>query len=125
GAGVQVAERAGHLLGPPGRVRQVPSEARIVQPITEPGRGSRTMPHDGASGITNHQVVSHEEWLAARTAFLAREKEFTRLRDQLGAERGRSPWEAVTKAYVVEAPHAKRTVAELSEGRSQGGAHQR
>ena len=77
------------------------------------------MTHDGASGLTHHPVVSHEEWLAARTAFLAREKEFTRLRDQLSEERRRLPWEAVTKAYVFEGPNGKRTLAELFEGRSQ------
>src|SRR5438094_9539968 len=77
------------------------------------------MTHDGASGLTHHPVVSHEEWLAARTAFLAREKEFTRLRDQLSEERRRLPWEAVTKAYVFEGPSGKRTLAELFEGRSQ------
>src|SRR5436190_2203068 len=72
------------------------------------------MTHDGASGLTHHPVVSHEEWLAARTAFLAREKEFTRLRDQLSEERRRLPWEAVTKAYVFEGPSGKRTLAECS-----------
>src|SRR5438093_687641 len=77
------------------------------------------MTHDGASVLTNHPVVSHEEWLAARTAFLAREKEFTRLRDQVSEERRRLPWEAVTKAYVFEGPSGKRTLAELFEGRSQ------
>ena len=77
------------------------------------------MTQNGASGLTHHPVVSHEEWLAARTAFLAREKEFTRLRDQLSEERRRLPWEAVTKAYVFEGPSGKRTLGELFEGRSQ------
>ena len=36
-----------------------------------------------SSGIKDHRVVSHEEWLSALTAFLAKEKEFTRLRDEL------------------------------------------
>ena len=39
----------------------------------------RSMKNDGGSVIKNHAVVSHQEWLAARTAFLAKEKEFTRL----------------------------------------------
>src|SRR6266704_2163382 len=69
-------------------------------------RRRRTMTHDGASGLTHHPVVSHEEWLAARTTFLAREKEFTRLRDELSEERRRLPWEAVTKPYVFRAPQA-------------------
>src|SRR5881628_1818807 len=77
------------------------------------------MAHDGASGLTGHPVVSHEKWLAARTAFLVREKEFTRLRDQVSEERRQLPWEAVTKNYVFDGPTGKRTLAELFEGRSQ------
>ncbi len=45
------------------------------------------MTNDGSSGIENHAVVSREEWLSARTAFLAEEKEFTRLRDELNRRR--------------------------------------
>ena len=41
--------------------------------------------------MAEHQVVSHEQWLEARKALLAREKEFTRLRDQLSAERRALP----------------------------------
>jgi predicted dithiol-disulfide oxidoreductase (DUF899 family) len=77
------------------------------------------MAHDDASGLTHHRVVSHDDWLAARTAFLAREKEFTRLRDQVSEERRRLPWEAVTKTYVFEGPGGKQSLAELFEGRSQ------
>jgi len=77
------------------------------------------MTRNGASGLTQHPVVSHQEWLAARTAFLAREKEFTRLRDQLSEERRGLPWEAVTKAYGFEGPSGKRTLSELFEGRRQ------
>jgi predicted dithiol-disulfide oxidoreductase (DUF899 family) len=46
-------------------------------------------------------VVSHEEWLAARTAFLAKEKEFTRLRDELNRQRREFPWEIIDKEYVL------------------------
>ncbi len=41
------------------------------------------MKNDSGSVIKNHAVVAHQEWLAARMAFLAKEKEFTRLQDQL------------------------------------------
>jgi predicted dithiol-disulfide oxidoreductase (DUF899 family) len=67
----------------------------------------------------NHRVVSHEEWLAARTAFLAKEKEFTRRRDELTLERQGLPWEAVTKDYTFEGAGGKQTLAELFDGRSQ------
>ena len=69
--------------------------------------------------VKNHAVVSHEEWLAARTAFLEKEKEFTRLQDQLNHERRELPWEAVRKGYVFEGPHGKQNLAELFDGRSQ------
>ena len=69
--------------------------------------------------LKGHRVVSHKEWLAARTAFLAKEKEFTRLRDELSEQRRGLPWEAVTKAYVFDGPNGKQTLLELFDGRSQ------
>ena len=72
-----------------------------------------------SSEIKNHPVVSHEEWLTARTAFLAKEKEFTRLRDELSRQRRDLPWEAVGKEYVFEGPEGKQTLPDLFDGRSQ------
>jgi len=69
--------------------------------------------------LTDHPVLSHEEWIAARTAFLSKEKEFTRLRDELSQQRRELPWEAVTKSYVFEGPDGKATLADLFEDRSQ------
>jgi len=66
-----------------------------------------------------HRVVSREEWLAERTAFLAKEKEFTRLRDELNRQRRELPWEAVTKTYSFEGPDGKQTLPELFNGRTQ------
>ena len=71
------------------------------------------------TGMEDHPVVSHEEWLAARTAFLAKEKEFTRLRDELNRQRRELPWEIVDKEYVFEGADGKRTLPELFDGRSQ------
>jgi len=71
------------------------------------------------TGIQDHPVVSHEEWLAARTAFLAKEKEFTQLRDELNRQRRDLPWEIVDKNYVFEGPEGKQTLPELFYGRSQ------
>jgi predicted dithiol-disulfide oxidoreductase (DUF899 family) len=67
----------------------------------------------------HHEVVAHEEWLAARTALLSREKEFTRLRDDLSRQRRELPWEAVGKEYAFETPAGTRSLAELFDGRSQ------
>jgi predicted dithiol-disulfide oxidoreductase (DUF899 family) len=70
--------------------------------------------------LTEHNdVVSHDEWIAARKELLAKEKEFTRLRDELGRERRALPWEAVEKEYVFEGPNGSRTLAEVFDGRSQ------
>jgi predicted dithiol-disulfide oxidoreductase (DUF899 family) len=66
-----------------------------------------------------HRVVSRDEWIAARKAHLAREKELTRLRDQVNAERRTLPWVKVAKDYAFETPEGKKTLAELFEGRSQ------
>lgn len=64
-------------------------------------------------------VVSRDEWLAARTELLAREKEFTRLRDALSADRRRLPMVEITKDYVFEGPEGKVGLADLFHGRRQ------
>jgi predicted dithiol-disulfide oxidoreductase (DUF899 family) len=66
-----------------------------------------------------HETVSQEEWLVARKALLAREKESTRLRDQLATERCALPWVKVEKEYAFDTPEGKRTLADLFDGRSQ------
>lgn len=67
----------------------------------------------------SNAVVSHEEWLAARTAFLEKEKEFTRLRDELSEQRRALPWEKVAKTYVFDDVSGQRSLADLFDGRSQ------
>ncbi len=64
-------------------------------------------------------IVSREEWLAARKKFLIREKEFTRERDRLSAERRALAWVKVTKRYVFDGPGGKETLADLFDGCSQ------
>jgi len=66
-----------------------------------------------------HQIVSRQEWIAARKALLAEEKEFTRARDRLNAQRRALPWVKVDKAYVFDGPRGKATLADLFAGRSQ------
>ena len=65
------------------------------------------------------QIVSRSEWLAARKRLLAQEKEMTRLRDRLSAERRKLPWVKVEKSYVFDGPDGKETLADLFAGRSQ------
>ena len=67
----------------------------------------------------DHQVVSRDEWLVARKEHLAREKEFTRLRDRLSQERRDLPWVRVDRAYTFEGPGGGQGLADLFEGRSQ------
>ena len=69
--------------------------------------------------ITNHRIVSHEQWITERKALLAKEKEFNRLRDQLSAQRRDLPGERVTKQYVFSTPHGAETLEQLFDGRSQ------
>ena len=69
--------------------------------------------------MSDHRVVSHEEWLAARTAFLDKEKEFTRLRDELSRQRRALPREAVDKPYVFDGPDGRQTLADVFGPHSQ------
>jgi predicted dithiol-disulfide oxidoreductase (DUF899 family) len=69
--------------------------------------------------MQQHQVVSQDEWLAARRQLLIKEKELTRLRDQLNAERQALPWVKIEKPYIFDGPHGKETLADLFDGRSQ------
>ena len=66
-----------------------------------------------------HKIVSREEWISAQKAHLVHEKEFTRARDRLSAERRALPWVKVDKTYVFDGPDGKQTLADLFAGRSQ------
>lgn len=66
-----------------------------------------------------HRIVTEREWIEARRALLAKEKEFTKLRDQLSAEQREMPWVKVEKEYVFDGPSGKLALAELFQGRSQ------
>jgi len=67
----------------------------------------------------DHTIVSADEWLKARMDLLAKEKEFTRLRDELSRRRRGLPWEQVDKQYVFDGPQGKETLADLFDNRSQ------
>jgi predicted dithiol-disulfide oxidoreductase (DUF899 family) len=69
--------------------------------------------------MTAHKVVSREQGLAARKAHLAREKEFTRQRDRLSAERRELPWVKVEKDYVFDSADGSQTLANLFGQHSQ------
>lgn len=65
------------------------------------------------------QIVSREEWLVAREALLRKEKEATRARDKLNAERRRLPMVKIEKEYLFEGQDGKASLFDLFEGRSQ------
>lgn len=67
----------------------------------------------------DHLIVSPEEWLSARKELLKKEKQFTRLRDQLSAEVRGLPWVEVEKPYVFDGPDGKVSLSDLFDGRSQ------
>ena len=69
--------------------------------------------------MEEHRIVSRDEWLATRKALLAKEKEHTRARDALSAERRALPWVKVEKEYVFDGPNGRETLGELFAGRSQ------
>src|SRR6476646_5860024 len=62
-------------------------------------------------------IVSLQEWEAARQKLLVKEKELTRARDAMAAERRRMPWLAVEKKYEFEGPQGKVSLLDLFEGR--------
>jgi predicted dithiol-disulfide oxidoreductase (DUF899 family) len=66
-----------------------------------------------------HKIVSQDQWLTARKALLAKEKEFTHARDALSAERRTLPWVKIDKNYVFNGPAGKETLADLFGGRTQ------
>lgn len=69
--------------------------------------------------LASHEVVSREEWLEARKAHLQREKELTRLRDAIAAERRALPWVRVEKEYVFDTADGRESLSQLFAGRSQ------
>lgn len=69
--------------------------------------------------MIDHKVVSRDEWLSERKAHLEKEKAFTRLRDELSAQRRALPWVKVEKNYVFEGPNGHESLSDLFDGRSQ------
>ena len=69
--------------------------------------------------MQEHTIVSREEWIEARKAHLAKEKEFTQLRDRLSAERRELPWVKIDKAYAFDGPDGQESLSDLFDGRSQ------
>src|ERR1700719_2156546 len=69
--------------------------------------------------IEHPKVVSQAEWITARKELLKKEKELTRQKDAVSAERRQLPWVRVEKEYTFDGPTGKKTLADLFDGRSQ------
>lgn len=69
--------------------------------------------------MEQHRLVSQDEWVEARKALLAKEKQFTKLRDDLSAERRDLPWVEVDRNYVFDGPDGPQSLADLFDGRDQ------
>ena len=69
--------------------------------------------------MTAHRKGTREEWQEAREALLAREKELTRVNDELARERRELPWVPIESDYSFETDEGTKTLAELFDGRSQ------
>jgi predicted dithiol-disulfide oxidoreductase (DUF899 family) len=69
--------------------------------------------------IENPKIVSRDEWLAARKKLLAKERQLTRERDAIAAERRQLPWVKVEKNYAFDSPAGKKTLADLFDSKSQ------
>jgi len=69
--------------------------------------------------VIDHEIARREEWLAAREKLLEREKEHTRLGDELARERRELPWVRVEKDYLFDTDEGTRTLRELFDGRTQ------
>ena len=69
--------------------------------------------------MAEHKTASREEWEAARAELLGREKELTRLGDQLAKQRRELPWLRIEKQYTFQTADGPKTLSELFDGRSQ------
>ena len=72
-----------------------------------------------APSLANHPIVSRQQWIAERKKLQAREKELTRLGDQVARERRALPWARMEKDYLFDTPEGRRPLVDLFEGRHQ------
>src|SRR5438132_1095100 len=110
--GCELARQCGEGDGAPAGV--ICSSSLRSQPQMS-GPGGETM----SKTMTNHRIGTRQEWLTARETLLAREKEHTRLGDEIALRRRKLPWVRVGKEYRFDTNNGTRTLAQLFDGRSQ------
>lgn len=72
-----------------------------------------------AEDLRRHTVVSHDEWISARKELLKKEKELSRLRDEISVQRMALPWERVERSYAFDGAEGRQSLSNLFRGRSQ------
>ena len=77
------------------------------------------MSNEAGTRIDVHEVVPRDEWMERRRELLAREKEFTRARDELSRRRRDLPWVKVEKRYLFDGPNGSESLSDLFDGRNQ------
>jgi len=80
---------------------------------------SKRVKSDGDRTVTSPRIGTYEEWRAARAELLDREKELTRMGDELARQRRELPWVPVEKEYTLQTADGTKALAELFDGRSQ------
>jgi predicted dithiol-disulfide oxidoreductase (DUF899 family) len=103
-------------------MQRVLASPRLQAMSFSPGRGhtfAGLVATKEESMMTDHRVGTRDEWLAARIALLEREKELTRLSDELAQRRRELPWVPLEKRYEFETNDGTKTLPELFDGQSQ------
>lgn len=93
--------------------------AGAASPAAVAGADTHDDKDTSMSATTNHRIGTREEWQVAREALLRREKEHTRMGDELARQRRELPWVPVEKEYRFDTDDGPKTLAELFGGRSQ------
>src|SRR5262249_26283087 len=93
--------------------------ARAPERGARRSRAGRGMSRGRTQHMADRRIGTREEWLAAREQLLVREKEHTRLGDELARQRRELPWVAVEKEYRFETEAGEKSLVELFDGRSQ------
>jgi predicted dithiol-disulfide oxidoreductase (DUF899 family) len=96
-----------------------PRRKWLFRPADDCQNGGRPEPRERGGATIEHQVGSRDEWLAARERLLAREKELTRLGDEIAQQRRELPWVPVEKDYRFDTDDGEKALDELFDGRSQ------
>jgi predicted dithiol-disulfide oxidoreductase (DUF899 family) len=92
---------------------------RSLKSIRNKNKGEYDVEDQNRPRNRNRKVVSQREWLAARKKLLAKEKKFSKLRDELNLQRRKLPWVKIEKGYVFDGPTGKVTLGDLFCRKSQ------